>query len=195
MSNFISNVFSLSIVNALFLLNTAVLGIFTSLSLLLFIIFASKYIPLYREFSTFFTAANFLGYGNKLFVSRAIPADALNATVLQNQSTVANNSVATQTDLIKNREHHDGLTLSSTASLAAFIAKYPGELGNSLKVSVCDSALAFEDTFTGITNSSMDVNGSNNGVTATMAVGSNTLILSQSGSCLLYTSPSPRDRG
>ena len=133
------------------------------------------------NFNTFFTAANFLGYGNKLFVSRAIPADALNATVLQNQSTVANNSVATQTDLIKNREHHDGLTLSSTASLAAFIAKYPGELGNSLKVSVCDSALAFEDTFTGITNSSMDVNGSNNGVTVTMSVGSNTILLSQSG--------------
>jgi|TARA_R110002096_G_scaffold301014_2_gene495733 hypothetical protein len=134
------------------------------------------------NFNTFFTAANFLSYGNKLFVARAIPTDAINSTVLQNQSTVANNQVATQTDLIKNSEHHDGLTLSSTASLASFIAKYPGSLGNSLKVSVCDSALAFEDTFTGVTNSSMDVNGSNNGVTATMAVGSNTLILSQSGS-------------
>ena len=41
------------------------------------------------NFNTFFTAANFLSYGNKLFVARAIPADAINSTVLQNQSTTA----------------------------------------------------------------------------------------------------------
>jgi hypothetical protein len=134
------------------------------------------------NFVTFFTAANFLSYGNKLYVARAIPSDAINSTVLQNQSTVANNEVASQTDLIKNSEHHDGLTLSSTAADAAFIAKYPGALGNSLKISVCDSALAFESTFTGVTNSSMDVAGSNNGFVATMSVGSNTLLFSQSGS-------------
>ena len=29
------------------------------------------------NFNTFFTAANFLSYGNKLFVARAIPADEL----------------------------------------------------------------------------------------------------------------------
>ena len=133
------------------------------------------------NFTTFFTAANFLSYGNKLFVARAIPADAINSTVLQNQSTVANNEVATQTDLIKNSEHHDGLTLSSTAADAAFIAKYPGALGNSLKISVCDSPLAFESTFTGVTNSSMDVAGSNNNFVATMSVGSNTLLFSQTG--------------
>jgi hypothetical protein len=133
------------------------------------------------NFVTFFTAANFLSYGNKLYVARAIPSDAINSTVLQNQSTTANNEVATQTDLIKNSEHHDGLTLSSSASLSAFIAKYPGSLGNSLKISVCDSPLAFESTFTGQTNSSMDVAGSNNGFVATMSVGSNTLLFSQSG--------------
>jgi len=133
------------------------------------------------NFTTFFSAANFLAYGNKLYVARAIPTDALNATVLQNQSTVANNSVATQTDLIKNQEHHDGLTLSSTASLSSFIAKYPGALGNSLKVSVCDSALQFEDTFTGVTNSTMDVSTSNTGFVANIAVGSTTLLFSQSG--------------
>jgi len=133
------------------------------------------------NFTTFFTAANFLGYGNKLYVARAIPADAINATVLQTQATVANNQVAAQTDLIKNDEHHDGLTLSTTAALSSFIAKYPGALGNSLKISVCDSALAFEDTFTGVTNSSMNVNASNTGFVASIAVGSTTLLFSQSG--------------
>jgi len=48
------------------------------------------------NFITFFTAANFLAYGNKLYTARAIPSDAINATVLQNQSTVANNAVAGQ---------------------------------------------------------------------------------------------------
>jgi hypothetical protein len=133
------------------------------------------------NFVTFFTAANFLGYGNKLYIARAIPDDAINATVLQTQATVANNSVAAQTDLIKNDEHHDGLTLSSTAALSAFIAKYPGALGNSLKISVCDSPLAFESTFTGVTNSSMNVNASNTGFVASIAVGSSTLLFSQSG--------------
>ena len=133
------------------------------------------------NFNTFFTAANFLAYSNKLYVARAIPSDAQNATVLQNQTTTVNTSIATHTDLIKNQEHHDSLTLSSTASLSCFIAKYPGALGNSLKVSVCDSPLAFESTFTGVTNSTMDVSSSNTGFVASISVGSNTLLFSQSG--------------
>ena len=84
-------------------------------------------------------------------------------------------------DLIKNQEHFDGLTLSSSASAAAFIAKFPGALGNSLKVSVCDSALAFESTFTGVTNSSFDTGDANTGIIANIAVGSNTLVLTAKG--------------
>ena len=133
------------------------------------------------NFNTFFTAANFLSYGNKLFVARAIPADALNATVLQNQSTTPAGGTGSHSDLIKNQEHHDGLTLSSTAADAAFIAKYPGALGNSLKISVCDSALAFESTFTGVTNSSFDTGDANTGIIANIAVGSNTLVLTSKG--------------
>ena len=133
------------------------------------------------NFNTFFTAANFLGYGNKLFVARAIPSDALNATVLQNQSTTVNGSTGSHSDLIKNQEHHDGLTLSSTAADAAFIAKYPGALGNSLKISVCDSALAFESTFTGQTNSTFAADDANSGITATCAVGATELILTSKG--------------
>ena len=81
------------------------------------------------NFITFFTAANFLAYGNKLYTARAIPADALNATVLQNQATTPAGGTASHSDLIKNDEHHEGLTLSTTAALSAFIAKYPGALG------------------------------------------------------------------
>ena len=133
------------------------------------------------NFNTFFTAADFLSYGNKLYVARAIPSDALNATVLQNQSTTVNGSTGSHSDLIKNGEHHDGLTLSSTAGDAAFIAKYPGALGNSLKISVCDSALAFEQTFTGQTNSTFAADDANSGITATIAVGNTSLILTSKG--------------
>ena len=133
------------------------------------------------NFNTFFTAANFLAYGNKLYTVRAIPADALNATALQTESTTPAGGTASHSDLIKNEEHHESLTLSSTAASAAFIAKYPGALGNSLKVSVCDSALAFEDTFTGTTNSSMDTNSANNNLVANIAIGSNTLLFTISG--------------
>ncbi|NMJ87592.1 MAG: hypothetical protein EX285_07125, partial [Thaumarchaeota archaeon] len=104
------------------------------------------------NFNTFFTAANFLAYGNKLYTVRAIPSDALNATALQTEATTPAGATASHSDLIKNEEHHDSLTLSSTAGDAAFIAKFPGALGNSLKVSVVDSALSFESTFTGKSN-------------------------------------------
>ena len=71
--------------------------------------------------------------------------------------------------------------MSSVAGDAAFIAKYPGALGNSLKISVCDSALAFESTFTGVTNSSFDTGDANTGIIANIAVGSNTLVLTSKG--------------
>ena len=96
------------------------------------------------NFETFFTAANFLAYGNKLYVSRATATTALNATVLQNASTSEDSSNTSHTILIKNEEHYDNdITVPGDAS---FLARYPGSLGNSLKISVCDSASAFEST-------------------------------------------------
>jgi len=53
-----------------------------------------------------------------------------------------------------------------------FVAKYPGLLGNSLKVSVCDSSNAFEST---VTVGSGDVNTSISDLT--IAVGSNTALI------------------
>ena len=96
------------------------------------------------NFETFFTAANFLAYGNKLYVSRATATTALNATVLQNASTSADSSNTSHTIRIKNEEHYDNdITVPADAS---FLARYPGSLGNSLKISVCDSSGAFEST-------------------------------------------------
>ena len=73
---------------------------------------------------TFFSAANFLAYGNKLYVSRVIDSAAKNA--------VSNGSSAAV--LVENDDKIANVTITSSDH---FIAKYPGALGNSLQVSVC----------------------------------------------------------
>ena len=81
---------------------------------------------------TFFTAANFLAYGNKLYVSRVVDSAARNAG--------SNNAL-----LIKN----DDSVVSVTDATDHFHARYAGSLGNSIRVSVCDSTAAFETALTG----------------------------------------------
>ena len=84
-------------------------------------------------YSYFFTAANFLSYGSNLQVIRAETGN-LNAT--ESGSGF----------LIKNSTHYDNLGASAVATgVGDFAAKYPGALGNSLRVSLCQSATAFED--------------------------------------------------
>ena len=80
------------------------------------------------NYASFFTAANFLSYGNNLQVVRAIPA-------------AAKNSVSTGTAvLIKNREHYESTYADGSAAVGEFAAKYPGVLGDSIRVSMADSA-------------------------------------------------------
>jgi len=92
--------------------------------------------PTADNFETFFTAANFLSYGNRLYVVRVIDG-ALNATA---------NSGTYVSTVIKNADDYANTT-TSTAN-ATYIAKYPGTLGNSIKVSVCDSVTAYQTTVT-----------------------------------------------
>ena len=74
----------------------------------------------------FLTAASFLKYGNALKVVRAEKSDMKNAT----DGTAL---------LIKNEDHYDSLSsLSGT-----FVAKYPGVLGDSLRVDICSNATSF----------------------------------------------------
>lgn len=79
-----------------------------------------------NTYESFFTAANFLAYGSDLKVVRAVGAGALNAKA--NGSAVL---IENETDYQQNH---------SANSSAVFYAKYPGELGNSLQVSLADSA-------------------------------------------------------
>ena len=93
----------------------------------------------------FFVASNFLAYGNALFVTRVINTSTSGGTALN--STVSNNAVAST--VIKNEDDYDENFSDGISGIGAWVAKFPGELGNSLKVSVCPSSNAFESTITG----------------------------------------------
>jgi hypothetical protein len=79
---------------------------------------------------TFFTAANFLAYGNKLYVTRVADVGAKNAAV----------GTPPRVD------NEDDLSAIGVAN--HWVAKYPGELGNSIKVSLCRTANDYLETST-----------------------------------------------
>ena len=82
--------------------------------------------------ASFFSAANFLSYSNNLKVVRAI-------------GTSARNAVASGTAVqINNETAWDADYSAGEGAVGEFAAKYPGTLGNSLKVSMADS-----ETFSG----------------------------------------------
>ena len=95
--------------------------------------------PTNANFETFFTAANFLSYGNALYVVRAADSTAVNA--MANTAAVANT-------LVRNEPDFEGTTFGD-ADLK-FLAKYPGALGNSLEISVCDTATAYGQTISAV---------------------------------------------
>ena len=51
--------------------------------------------------------------------------------------------------LIKNDTHHDSSYASGSSGYGAVVAKWPGDLGNSIKVSICPSAEAFQANASG----------------------------------------------
>ncbi len=63
----------------------------------------------------------------------------LSYNAFANTSTLTNRSQA----IVKNDDHYDTLTLPSSVK---WVAKYPGELGNSLKISVVDNADQYSST-------------------------------------------------
>ena len=93
----------------------------------------------------FFTAANFLSYGNRLYVSRVINTAGADNTQGQNARSSSNSQVT----LIKNSDDYEDNYSSGISGVGSWVAKYPGELGNSLRVSVCSGANAFSSSITG----------------------------------------------
>jgi len=87
--------------------------------------------PTSSNFEYFFSATNFLQYGNALRVVRAIPTGALNATDSGGGVLIKNT-----TDYLDNFS-------GGSNSKGEWAAREPGAKGNNLKVSICPNSTAF----------------------------------------------------
>jgi len=98
--------------------------------------------PTNNNFETFFTAANFLSYGNKLYTVRTANTTGSNSAVSA-WNALANTGEVTSRESfnVKNVDAYDGISFTDADLL--YVAKYPGALGNSLKISVCDTTAAY----------------------------------------------------
>ena len=105
--------------------------------------------PTANNFETFFTAANFLGYGNQLYVSRAASDTAYNAVA--NVGTISANVVVENNNDYLAKEGNPDIPNNSGAFSAntPFVAKYPGYIGNSLEISICDTAAGYSQNING----------------------------------------------
>jgi hypothetical protein len=87
---------------------------------------------------TFFTAANFLSYSNALYISRAASSSVTTSAiaVANAAAVVGANSIYTVLNVF------DFATKQAVinSSEVTYIARCPGDLGNNLKVSVCDNS-------------------------------------------------------
>ena len=84
---------------------------------------------------SFFTASNFLSYGNNLTIVRAVGDASYNADANTSQTNIQ----------IANSDTFQATFLNTdNANLyGSFMARYPGKLGNSLSVAVCSNTATF----------------------------------------------------
>tara|TARA_Y100000034_G_C6903615_1_gene418689 strand:- start:1046 stop:3037 length:1992 start_codon:yes stop_codon:yes gene_type:complete len=103
--------------------------------------------PTTTNFETFFTAASFLAYANSLYVVRVASESGNSALNATSEATLGSNTAGTGL-LVKNDLHYTSNYEDGSGNVGQFVAKYPGTMGNSLKVSLCHSANAFESSLT-----------------------------------------------
>lgn len=124
-----------------------------------------------NTYKTFFSAANFLSYSNKLRVVRAA-----------NTSSAKNAVTGGTAILIRNSKEYQNTYESTTTSGTSFTAKYPGTLGNSMKMSICIADRA-NTTVTSDGTVSLDTN-TDVALTGTFANGNSTTLVTGSGTAL-----------
>ena len=155
--------------------------------------------PTNHNAETYFTAANFLAYGNKLYITRVANTTSNNSNTvtrnaIANTANVSNWSDAdgdTSSDnavyVVKNEDHYDSRTwpLSGGDADVRFIAKWPGRLGNSLKISVCDSANAYSESIDVANNGTAgDINVSSSAVNFVIGANTANVVVKHSGGTL-----------
>lgn len=112
---------------------------------------------------SWFTVANFLGYGNNMQNVRVV-------------GPLAKNAVASGTaELIKNLDDYSSKFINGGNAVGIAAAKYPGVLGNGIKISIADS-LTYSRTITGTISTTLAlpiVTGIGTHFLTEVAVGSN----------------------
>ena len=86
-----------------------------------------------NQFETFFTAANFLQYSDQLSIVRC-------------ESGVTNAVASGTSFIIRDDDHYEDSFADGQASVGEWAARTAGTWGNSIGVSVCASATAYEET-------------------------------------------------
>jgi phage tail sheath protein FI len=89
---------------------------------------------------SFFTAASFLKYATALKVVRVVPDGSSGSTTAKNSTSGSGGNVGL---LIKNRQSYEDSYEGGSANAGVWGAKFPGVLGDSLRVEVCSSSTAF----------------------------------------------------
>jgi len=95
-----------------------------------------------NNYTFWFTAANFLGYGNSLTIARVTHPDANNAVPQSGLTGVGGGvprAMYVPNDTYLDVDGGAGPDLGSDAD-TAWCAKYPGQLGNSIKLELCGGA-------------------------------------------------------
>ena len=116
------------------------------------------------NFETFFTASNFLQYGNALRVVRA-------------ESGILNAMSGGSGLLIKNNDDYSNNYAAGQASSGEFGARTAGTHGNSLGVALCSSAAAYEETFAGNSGTLGVVDGTPGATTVNIDAGGGSQVL------------------
>jgi hypothetical protein len=117
---------------------------------------------------TWFTGANFLAYGNQLYISRAANTIDTSAngcwTAIADSSGSVANAVANGTysganvntiyNVLNIDDFNNKLSLGDFAANPTYLylAKYPGAIGSSLSISVCDTPAAFSSNLVNVSN-------------------------------------------
>lgn len=108
--------------------------------------------PSNNYFESFFTASNFLAYGNALYVIRGVDGSANNAGAAESsangRSVLVKNSDLYDVDTSYGAWDQDADANTANVVTTYALAKYPGALGNSLKISVCATTNAYNETIT-----------------------------------------------
>lgn len=94
----------------------------------------------------FHSSVYFLRYSGSLYVTREVTASALNARSTTGQLSTDTNSTL-PTELVKNDQDWEAQKSALDSDSHTFIARYPGELGNSLEVSILGADSANSTTF------------------------------------------------